>query len=121
MNCRATLLGGATLLALAAPAFAADTDVIIALNEELETVEPCMASQSNIGRVILQIISETLTELNTTDSSLMPRLAESWEDMGNGTWRFHLRPGVTFSDGSAFDAADVVHSFERTVSPDMTC
>ncbi|AUH65031.1 ABC transporter substrate-binding protein [Paracoccus zhejiangensis] len=121
MNCRATLLGGVTLLALSAPAFAADTDVIIALNEELETVEPCMASQSNIGRVILQNISETLTELNTEDGSLMPRLAESWEDMGNGTWRFHLRPGVTFSDGSAFDAADVKHSIERTVSPDLTC
>ena len=121
MNCRATLLGGVTLLAMAAPACAADTDVVIALNEELETVEPCMASQSNIGRVILQNISETLTELNTGDGSLMPRLAESWEEMGNGTWRFKLRPGVTFSDGSAFDAADVKHSIERTVSPDLTC
>ncbi|MFV0302169.1 MAG: ABC transporter substrate-binding protein [Paracoccus sp. (in: a-proteobacteria)] len=121
MNCRATLLGGATLFMLAAPGFAQSTDVVIALNEELETVEPCMTSQSNIGRVIQQNISETLTELNTGDGSLMPRLAESWEDTGNGTFRFHLRPGVVFSDGSAFDAADVVHSIQRTLSPDLTC
>lgn len=80
-----------------------------------------MASQSNIGRVILQNISETMTELNTEDGSLMPRLAESWEDQGDGTWRFNLRQGVTFSDGSAFDSADVVHSIERTLSPDLTC
>lgn len=121
MTYRSTLLSGAALCMLALPAMAESTDVVIALNEELETVEPCMASQSNIGRVILQNISETLTELNTEDGSLMPRLAETWEDMGNGTWRFHLRQGVTFSDGSAFDAADVVHSIERTISDQLTC
>ena len=51
----------------------------------------------------------------------MPRLAESWEDQGNGTWRFNLRQGVTFSDGSAFDANDVKHSFERAMSDQLTC
>jgi len=121
MTYRSTLLCGAALLTLAGPAFAADTDVVIALNEELETVEPCMTSQSNIGRVLLQNVSETLTELNTENGQLMPRLAESWEDMGGGTWRFHLRPGVSFSDGSAFDAADVKHSIERTTSDQLTC
>ncbi len=121
MKYQAALTGFAALLALAGPSFAADTDVTIALNEELEVVEPCMASQSNIGRVLLQNISETMTELNTKDGSLMPRLAESWEDMGDGTWRFHLRPDVTFSDGTAFDANDVAHSIERTLSPDLTC
>ena len=121
MTYRSNLLCGVALAMLGAPVWAADTDVTIVLNEELETVEPCMSSQSNIGRVILQNVSETLTELNTTDGSLMPRLAESWEDMGDGTWRFHLREGVTFSDGTAFDAGDVVHSIERTTSDQLTC
>ncbi|WP_146586040.1 ABC transporter substrate-binding protein [Puniceibacterium confluentis] len=121
MNYRTHLLCGVALLACAAPAFAAETDVIIALNEELEVVEPCMASQSNIGRVLLQNISETMTELNTDNGNLMPRLAESWEDVGGGTWRFHLRDGVTFSDGSTLDAGDIKHSVERTLSPDLTC
>lgn len=121
MTYRKHLLCGVALFALSTPALAADTDVVIALNEELETVEPCMASQSNIGRVILQNVSETMTELNTGNGSLMPRLAESWEDMGGGTWRFNLRQGVTFSDGSAFDAGDVVHSLERATSDKITC
>ena len=101
-------------------AHAAEGEVKIVLNEELENVEPCMASQSNIGRVILQNISETLTELSPTDG-LKPRLADSWEDKGNGTWRFSLHKGVKFSDGSAFDAADVKHSLERVVSDKLTC
>ncbi|MCA8880050.1 MAG: peptide ABC transporter substrate-binding protein [Rhodobacteraceae bacterium] len=114
---------GASLISLAAavPALAANTDITIVLNEELEVLEPCMTSQSNIGRVLLQNVSETMTELNPTNGELMPRLAESWEDQGNGTWRFHLRDGVTFSDGTGFDAEDVKHSIERTLSPDLTC
>lgn len=119
-NIRNCLRGGAIALAVAGPALAQESGVTIVLNEDLETVEPCMASQSNIGRVILQNISETLTELDP-DEGLKPRLAESWEDQGNGTWRFTLRDGVAFSDGSAFDAADVKHSIERTLSDEISC
>ncbi|WP_371743964.1 ABC transporter substrate-binding protein [Mangrovicoccus sp. HB161399] len=93
----------------------------IVLNEELETLEPCMSSQSNIGRVLLQNISETMTELDPSNGALMPRLATSWEETDDATWRFHLREGVTFSDGTAFDAADVKHSVERTLSDQLTC
>ncbi|SMC77801.1 ABC transporter substrate-binding protein [Primorskyibacter flagellatus] len=121
MNIRSYLYGSAIALATAVPAFAQDSDVTIVLNEDLETVEPCMTSQSNIGRVIQQNISETLVELNTSDGSLMPRLAESWEAVDEGTWRFALRQGVSFSDGSAFDAADVVQSYERAVSDKIAC
>ena len=91
----------AALLAttLCTQAFAQDNAVTIVLSEELDVVEPCMASRSNIGRVILQNVSETMTELDPAEG-LKPRLADSWEDMGGGTWRFHLHPGVTFTDGT---------------------
>ncbi|MCP4382813.1 MAG: peptide ABC transporter substrate-binding protein, partial [Hyphomicrobiales bacterium] len=95
-------------------------EVTIVLSEELDIVDPCEASRSNLGRVILQNISETVTEL-VPGEGLKPRLAESWEDLGNGTWRFKLRPGVTFSDGSALDAADVAHSIARVQSEDISC
>ncbi|WAJ29384.1 ABC transporter substrate-binding protein [Antarcticirhabdus aurantiaca] len=113
----------AALLASTAGAFAqANTDVTIVLGEELDLVEPCMATRSNIGRVILENISETLTELDMKNGGQVAgRLAESWEDQGNGTWRFKLRPNVKFSDGTAFDAEDVKHSLERATSPDISC
>lgn len=112
----------AVLLAttFASTALAQDNSLTVVLSEELENVEPCMASKSNIGRVILQNVSETLTE-RVPGSGLQPRLAESWEDMGGGTWRFHLREGVSFSDGTALDAADVAFSIERNKSDKFVC
>lgn len=105
---------------MAFTAQAQDNSVMIVLSEELEFVEPCMSTKSNVGRVIFQNISETVTELDPV-TGLQPRLAESWENMGDGTWRFHLRQGVMFSDGSAMDAEDIAHTLERVVSPDIAC
>ncbi|MFH5925751.1 ABC transporter substrate-binding protein [Roseomonas xinghualingensis] len=47
------------------------------------------------------------------DLSLQPGLAIRWERESDTSWLFHLRPGVTFHDGSAFTAEDVVASFCR--------
>ena len=121
---RATLLLTSALAALPlAPALAQDAgDVTIVLGEDIDLVEPCMATRSNIGRIIMQNVNETLTQYDVKGGQgVIPRLAESWEDQGNGTWRFNLRQGVTFSDGSAFDANDVKHSFERAMSDQLTC
>ncbi|SFR44429.1 ABC transporter substrate-binding protein [Litoreibacter janthinus] len=101
-------------------AYAQDNSVTVVLSEELEIVEPCSATKSNVGRVLFQNISETVTEMDPA-TGLEPRLAESWEDMGNGTWRFTLRKGVTFSDGSAMEADDVAHSLVRMKSPAIAC
>ena len=112
---------GAVLLAVAGiPSYAQDNGVTIVLPEELDIVDPCESSRSNVGRVVLQNISETMTEL-VPGSGLEPRLAESWEDQGDGTWRFNLRAGVMFSDGSSLDAEDVAHTLIRIKSPDIVC
>ena len=51
------------------------------------------------------------------DMSIEPALATSWEPIGNGKgWRFNLRQGVTFHDGAAFDADDVLFSYKRASS-----
>jgi len=42
-----------------------------------------------------------------------PALATSWKQVDDTTWRFDLRKGVKFQDGSDFNADDVVFSFER--------
>jgi peptide/nickel transport system substrate-binding protein len=48
-----------------------------------------------------------------------PDLATSWSVSSDGTvWTFELRPGVTFHDGTPFDADAVVFSFERQLLPD---
>lgn len=51
------------------------------------------------------------------DMAIEPALATSWEPIGEGEgWRFNLRQGVTFQDGAAFTAEDVLFSYERASS-----
>jgi peptide/nickel transport system substrate-binding protein len=45
--------------------------------------------------------------------SFVPALATEWTQTGPLTWRFKLRPGVRFHDGSPFAAEDVVFSVNR--------
>lgn len=104
------------------PAYAGSGPIKVVLAEEADLLEPCMATRSNIGRIIMGNVSETLTELDVKgDKGVMPRLAEKWEQNADGSWRFHLRQGVKFSDGTTFDAKDVKHSFERIMSDKNTC
>ena len=47
---------------------------------------------------------------------VVPSLATRCAPVGTvKTWRCALRRGVTFHDGSAFDSADVKHSFDRVI------
>ncbi|MFL6664766.1 MAG: ABC transporter substrate-binding protein [Rhizobacter sp.] len=45
-----------------------------------------------------------------------PALAVSWQALDEKTWRFRLRPGVTFHDGTPFTAEDAVFSIERAMA-----
>ena len=48
------------------------------------------------------------------DMTVEPALATSWEPIGDGAgWRFTLREGVRFQDGAAFNADDVIFSYQR--------
>lgn len=49
-----------------------------------------------------------------------PELATEWHaEDAESTWVFKLRDGVTFSDGSSFDAADVAYSLMRMIDPEL--
>jgi peptide/nickel transport system substrate-binding protein len=44
---------------------------------------------------------------------LTPALATSWKQVNPTTWKFMLRRGVKFHDGTPFTADDVIFSYER--------
>jgi len=61
---------------------------------------------------VTQNVYETLTGRNK-DLSLAPLLATSWKQTSPTVWRFELRKGVQFHDGTPFTADDVLFSFAR--------
>ena len=48
---------------------------------------------------------------------ILPALAERWEQVSPTEWRFHLRRGVKWHDGTEFSADDVVFSIARARGP----
>jgi peptide/nickel transport system substrate-binding protein len=44
---------------------------------------------------------------------LVPALATDWKQTAPTVWRFNLRKGVTFHDGTPFTADDVIFSWQR--------
>ncbi|MCJ8505863.1 ABC transporter substrate-binding protein [Kocuria flava] len=68
---------------------------------------------------ILENVYDTLVEPDA-DLEMQPALAESWEVSEDQlSWTFHLREGVTFHDGSAFTAEDVVYSYDRIIDEQL--
>ncbi|MCW5626267.1 MAG: ABC transporter substrate-binding protein [Burkholderiales bacterium] len=57
-------------------------------------------------------VYEGLTGRNR-NFEVSPELATDWKQTAPTVWRFNLRRGVKFHDGSPFTADDVVFSFER--------
>lgn len=73
------------------------------------------SQNENLTNNINQLVYEFLV-VRDKKLGLQPALAESWTRVNPTTWRFKLRPGVKFHDGTPFTADDVVFSFERARS-----
>ena len=63
----------------------------------------------------LNFLNNVYEALVTLDQhlALAPALATDWKQVAPTTWRFHLRRGVTFHDGTPFTADDVIFSWQR--------
>ncbi len=68
--------------------------------------------------VQLSFLSNIYEPLARRDRNLKvePSLAVKWEQISPTVWRFHLRPGVKWQDGTPFTADDVVFSFQRIMA-----
>ena len=104
-------------LALIAPAAHAATTTTLRWAVEADAVSLDPYSRNEIAQLsLLGNIYEPLID-RAADLSLVPGLARSWEQVSPTTWRFHLRPGVVWQDGTPFTAADVLFSLRRVQAP----
>jgi oligopeptide transport system substrate-binding protein len=99
-----------------ATARAADDGVVRILMGSGQDLDP--AAQGDIGSAAVS--AQLFESLTAIDAQLQtrPALAASWEFRdGGATVVFHLRPDLTFSDGSPLRAEDVVRSWFRVIDP----
>jgi peptide/nickel transport system substrate-binding protein len=75
------------------------------------------ATDGESARVINEII-EPLVRQEGTTAEIVPWLAESWTTEDSQTWTFNLRQGVTFHDGTPFNAEAVKFNMDRWRDPD---
>jgi peptide/nickel transport system substrate-binding protein len=99
---------------LAGPAHAANT-LRIASAFDPQTMDPHALALLYHSRVAWQVYDSLINR--DEKFQLEPSLALSWQAVGPTTWRFKLRPGVTFHDGAPFTADDAVFSIERALAP----
>ena len=109
---RQIVLGIAAAGAIAtASAQASDEELKIGLSAEPSAIDPHFHNLTP-NNSLLKHIFDRLTDQDE-NQAVRPGLAVSWRNVDESTWEFKLRPGVTFSDGSAFTANDVIYSFCR--------
>jgi peptide/nickel transport system substrate-binding protein/oligopeptide transport system substrate-binding protein len=85
-------------------------------NYDPRSLDPALSTDVPTGRAVAYLF-DGLTRF-TPDAQVVPGLATSWETSPDGSvYTFHLRRGVTFTDGTPFGARQVLTSWRRVLDP----
>ena len=109
------LLGAASLfLGAQQPALSAGAEtLVVSSGSEAVTLDPHVSFDGQ-SPMLWRASYETLVKYDGSTLNIIPHLAESYEISEDQlTYTFKLRPGVKFTDGTAFDAAAVKFNIER--------
>ena len=112
MSFKKSVAAAAVLCALSAISLVASAQTVRIANQgDALSLDPHSLNES-LQLSVTSNVYETLVGRNK-DLSLAPLLATSWKQTTPTVWRFELRKGVQFHDGTPFTADDVVFSFGR--------
>lgn len=112
------VIGGGSISARLLPSSAVSVSAqdlgeerIIALDADIASLDPYL--DASVSSLLIQVhLFDPLVDFRGPDLVQTPMLAESWEIVDDTTWRFVLRKGVNFHDGSPLTAEDVKFSIE---------
>ncbi|TQI80725.1 oligopeptide transport system substrate-binding protein [Serratia fonticola] len=106
-------------------AFAADVPAGVQLAEkqeivknngsEVQSLDPHKIEgvpENNVTRDLMEGLAN-----NSLDGSIVPGVAESWDNKDFKVWTFHLRKDAKWSNGQPVTAQDFVYSWQRVVDP----
>ncbi|WP_077328878.1 ABC transporter substrate-binding protein [Virgibacillus siamensis] len=90
----------------------------IGLDDDPPQLDPHRSSAA-VDRQVFQSLYNTLVDLNE-DLEIVPELANKWQvSEDSKTYTFKLQKGVTFHDGTPFNAKAVKFNFERMLNPEL--
>ncbi|MBE6961367.1 MAG: ABC transporter substrate-binding protein [Ruminococcaceae bacterium] len=87
-------------------------EIAVAVANQIAKLDPQTETGTN-HQFVYKMMYNQLLDFDFAKNELVPELAESWEIENAGSYVFHLRKGVKFSNGEPLTADDVVYSFER--------
>ncbi len=122
---RPGLTGATNAPIAAAPSFARAQDVPqggeLQAGMDVWVADTLNQHRSNFtpSRMVARHVLDCLTWVNPADGSINPWLADSWEISEDGLeYTFTLKEGVTFHDGTPFNAEAVKANFDNTMEGD---
>jgi peptide/nickel transport system substrate-binding protein len=116
----AAAAGMAMAASLGAPALAQTPPGVLVVGQiaEPKSLDPAAVTAVNDFRILVNLY-EGLLQYAPGTLEVAPGLAESWEVSEDGTvYTFKLREGVTFHDGTPFNAEAVKFNFDRMLNED---
>ena len=109
-----TIAFAATLAPAPAAGPAADT-VVISQGVDADTLDPIRSTPTTTENVTSQIFDRLV--FPDASGKHRPMLALRWKRTAPKIWEYHLRPGVTFSNGDPFTSEDVKFTYDKLRDP----
>lgn len=92
--------------------------LVVARKADATTLDPHFITNNPSANYVLGKVYEGLVQRDK-NMEYQPALATEWKQLDDKTWEFKLRQGVTFHDGTPFNADAVKKTFDRIFTKEL--